>query len=173
MIKKSLWIGNITALYFLPEIYNHFHGNFFTFGVAFLLQAFHDAICIYFFLLCISCIRTNNQSYILCLNILHTMIMGLFCFYKRCVLTLWYNQILNIDMCKRYIPIWQRSINFIYTSFMSLSSSNSCKNLDGSDQQEWQLTYLWLNNHIIQTSLVGMVNIYKLIQVNKNIYIIG
>lgn len=49
----------------------------------------------------------RNIVYLHLLNCLHGVIMMLFCYYKRCILTLLYNHVTGIDMCTRYIPLWR------------------------------------------------------------------
>jgi uncharacterized membrane-anchored protein YitT (DUF2179 family) len=148
-IQRSLVIGTVTSLYFLPEVSRA--SVSFPFRVlAFVVQIMHDGVCMLFFELCVRSWQFPASESFLLLNVLHTVIMGLFCFYKRCILTLLYNHVLGIDMCRRYIPIWQRAANQL------ILSSSHCH------VDEWRTTYLWLNNHIIQTMLVGIINLRAL-----------
>lgn len=163
MIKKSLFLGAITSLYFIPEIYKH-SDNIIIFLFAYNIQIIHDAICILLILLISSCFKTHKNgdfeqsNNIIYVNILHSTIMICFCYYKRCVLTLLYNYILDIDMCIRYIPIWQRIFNTILNN-----SELFCYEIE-----EYKNTYLWLNNHIFQSLLVLCSNIYFI--ANKKIF---
>jgi hypothetical protein len=147
MLKKSLLIGGITSIYFIPEIYNN-SSSILIFSLAYLTQVLHDGVCVLIILLFLSSQRKNNIIY---LNILHSIIMICFCYYKRCILTLVYNHILNLDMCKRYIPIWQRGFNVL------IDSAEIC------NKDEYKNTYLWLNNHIFQSIAVLMANCNKLL----------
>jgi len=147
MIRPSLLLGTVTALYFVPEIFQYSHHAVGTIVLAYLIQVLHDAVCVYLFALFLRCAYTRLPIDLCRLNIMHTIIVGLFCYYKRCVLTLWYNHVLGIEMCTRYIPIWQRTVNLIGPS--------SCP------PESWQTTYLWLNNHILQTMLVLTANVLQ------------
>jgi hypothetical protein len=60
---------------------------------------------------------------------------------------------MGIEMCHRYIPIWQRSYNVF---FHSLTGNEVCIN-------DYRNTYLWLNNHILQSFLVFSSNAYRLL----------
>lgn len=104
------------------------------------LQALHDAVCILFFALYIHSFR--NIVYLHLLNCLHGVIMMLFCYYKRCILTLLYNHVTGIDMCTRYIPLWQRAYNILSRP---VGLQEICF------LEEYRTTYLWLNNHILQS----------------------
>lgn len=148
MIRPSLLLGTITALYFVPEILRYGHDAISIIVLAYFIQVLHDAVCVYLFALFLRCAYTRHPVELCRLNIMHTIIVGLFCYYKRCVLTLCYNHVLGIEMCTRYTPIWQRTVNLI-------GSSSSCP------PESWQTTYLWLNNHILQTILVLMANVLQ------------
>jgi len=143
----SLKMGAISALYFIPEIMDHSRNNILVFISSFFIQAVHDGVCLLFLILFMNTLYHKNFQTLLHLNLLHCVIMICFCYYKRCVLTLLYNYILNIDMCNRYIPIWQRVYNRTLSKY--------CMN-------DYTTTYLWLNNHILQSSMVLFSNLYLL-----------
>lgn len=115
-IRLSLFIGFLSSFYFLEEIYNANPSSYVWIlkPVAFANQVVHDGVCVYFFCLTISSLWSLRN--LLLLNVLHGLIMALFCYYKRCVLTLVYNYFLDLPMCSRYIPIWQRCFNMITVS---------------------------------------------------------
>jgi hypothetical protein len=146
LLKYSFGISVLTGCYFIDEI-KTYSSSISTFFLAYIIQVFHDWVCVFFLLLFLYSFYYHNLSYILFLNILHSIIMILFCFYKRCVLTLLYNYLLDIPMCNRYIPIWQRVFNVLY-------DTQSCIHHD-----EYKMTYIWLNNHILQSSIVLLSNI--------------
>jgi len=156
-IIQSYILGCISSLYFIPEIIS-LTTSIHIIISGLLIQSLHDAICIYFFILFIQSFQ-KDKKYLLGLNCLHGLIMILFCFYKRCILTLLYNHIMGIDMCKRYIPIWQRISNIILVSY---ESEDTCF------IENYKNTYLWLNNHILQSSLVLLSNFYHLLVIFKN-----
>ena len=148
-ITLSLLIGFFSSFYFLEEIYNAapLSGAWFLKPTAFATQVVHDGVCVYFFCLTISSLWSLRN--LLLLNILHGLVMALFCYYKRCVLTLVYNYLLDLPMCSRYIPIWQRCFNM-------MTAPTVCS-LDS-----YRYTYLWLNNHIIQSMIVLLANLNTL-----------
>lgn len=139
-------MASLTATHFLPEILSSGCRSMIC-TVAYGIQILHDGVCIYFFLVFLGCLRTRDPKTLCILNMMHCVIIGLFCYFKRCVLTLGYNHVLGIDMCTRYIPIWQRTANVAYRVMIS-----SCP------AESWETTYLWLNNHILQTVLVLVAN---------------
>lgn len=141
---KSILLSVVTATYFIPEILE-MKPSMEIMVKAYGIQVIHDGFCIFFFLLCLKSLRYPQSKYLLEMNILHCIVMALFCYYKRCILTLWYNAILGIYPCHRYIPLWQRTTNMMIPK--------TCP-------EQWQSTYLWLNNHILQTGLVGFVNLF-------------
>lgn len=152
----SLLAGLGTSLYFVPEIIEY-SGSGYSSPLLFIgglsVQALHDAVCIFFFVLFLGSFKKESFHPLLALNCLHCIIMMLFCYYKRCVLTLLYNHMMGIDMCRRYIPIWQRVYNVF---FHSLTGHEVCIN-------DYRNTYLWLNNHILQSFLVFSSNAYRLL----------
>lgn len=145
LLKNSFMISMLTSCYFIEEI-STYAPSIVIYILAYIIQVIHDWICVCFIFLFFGSIYHQKISYLLLLNIFHSCIMILFCFYKRCVLTLLYNFILDIPMCNRYIPIWQRIFNLIY-------DPQSCLNDD-----EYKMTYLWLNNHILQSFIVLLAN---------------
>jgi hypothetical protein len=149
LILRSFIIGCITSIYFIPEIVQYTPSSIFLFTTAFIIQGLHDGVCLLFFGLYINSFR-DTLIYLHLLNCLHGVIMMLFCYYKRCVLTLVYNHVIGIDMCTRYIPIWQRFYNYITPQLV-----NETCFLD-----DYRTTYLWLNNHILQSMLVFSTNVY-------------
>ena len=150
-VSLSLLAGTLTSLYFIPEILYYSSGFPLLFVGGFLVQTLHDAVCIFFFLLFMESFRNDTVTPLLALNCLHCIIMTLFCYYKRCILTLVYNHMMGIEMCQRYIPIWQRGYNLLFENV----GPPLC---GGSD---YRTTYLWLNNHILQSMLVFSSNAYR------------
>lgn len=108
-IRPAIYFSFFSSLYFLKEIQEN-STSIIIFVNAYLLQWVHDWICFIFF----NTIYSKSVMNLLYLNILHSIIMIQFCYYKRCVITLMYNWMLNIPMCNRYIPIWQRCFNLIH-----------------------------------------------------------
>jgi hypothetical protein len=62
---------------------------------------------------------------------------------------------MGIEMCQRYIPIWQRGYNLFF--------EGTGQPLCGSD---YRTTYLWLNNHILQSMLVFSSNAYRYVRMS-------
>jgi hypothetical protein len=146
-IQNAIKIGIFTSLYFIPEIVNHMKNPFlgiFSFGI----QVVHDAVCILFVILFYRTIRHRSSYYLINLNMFHCIVMMFFCYYKRCILTLIYNDLLGLESCVRYIPIWQRGYNLFYLD------SQIC------NKDTYHNTYLWLNNHILQSFIVFLTNLY-------------
>jgi hypothetical protein len=141
MIRQSFMIASFTSLYYMPEIVANF-SSFSSLVGATLVQILHDAICILFVIIIIDIFYRRSLKQLLYLNIMHCSAMGLFAYYKRCILTLLYNELLSLPMCSRYIPIWQRFLTAI---------SNDCL-------ADIETTYLWLNDHIIKCIIVGIAN---------------
>lgn len=157
----STGMGMITSLYFLPEIIGHFK-SFDKLILAYLVQGVHDGICILFLWLGISCFY--DMRYIMYINTMYSLVMICFAFYKRCVLTLLYNHILDLPACNRYIPIWQRILDVLFYEPMK----NQCRH-------DVNHTYLWLNDHIVQSFFMLMINtfgIWKMKKKNDNIQFI-
>jgi hypothetical protein len=141
-------------LYFIEEISKNVSNPLLAI-FSLTIQTLHDAVCILFVILFLRTCYYRSNYYLLNLNMLHCIVMMLFCYYKRCVLTLVYNYLLNLPMCSRYIPIWQRCFNMLTTpTVCSLES--------------YRYTYLWLNNHIIQSLIVLLANLNTLSK-NSNI----
>lgn len=156
-VSVSLVAGGFTSLYFIPEIMYYSSGFPLHIVTGFLVQTLHDAVCIFFFLLYIESFRHDTMTPLLALNCLHCIIMTLFCYYKRCILTLVYNHMMGIEICQRYIPLWQRGYNLFFESLAAESST--CIN-------EYRNTYLWLNNHILQSLLVLSSNAYRYLRIS-------
>lgn len=159
-IETSIFIGTISSLYYIPEIIAHFPSwtNLF---LSILVQITHDAVCILFLIVFIRSIWTHSIINVLFLNIMHCLAMALFAYYKRCILTLIYNDLLLLPSCRRYIPIWQRIINY-------LSSEMNTKDVQCVIIHDFHNTYLWLNDHIIKSIIVCIANMkclykYKMI----------
>ena len=150
-LVPSVVIGFVTATYFLPEIFTYASHSPLKILSGYLVQALHDAVCLLFFHLYLASFG-RDVRFLLSLNCFHGIIMMLFCYYKRCILTLLYNHMMGIDMCHRYMPIWQRLYNFSFTTTPATCSLDSYRN-----------TYLWLNNHILQSGLVFSTNVYWLL----------
>lgn len=146
-VYRSFLIGGATSLYYAPEIIAHFpsYTNLF---LAMSVQATHDAVCIMFFLVFVRSMWTRSVIDVLLINIMHCVAMALFAYYKRCILTLVYNDLLLLPSCTRYIPIWQRVLNYIYSEM----DKSQCIN-------DYQNTYLWLNDHIIKSIIVCITNV--------------
>jgi hypothetical protein len=155
ILKSSCITSSVTALYFIPEIIQYSESRISLFVGGFIVQALHDAVCIFFFLLFVSSFRARTCLYLAYLNCLHGIIMMLFCYYKRCILTLIYNHMMGIEMCQRYIPIWQRFYNVVSLDHQT------CHN-------DYRNTYLWLNNHILQSLLVFISNVYHLVFIYRS-----
>lgn len=146
-MKKVLfcfYIGMISSIYFLPEIIIHSKNTRDLF-ISYVIQSFHDGVCFYFIL--VYFLALYNLFYYIQLNTLYTLIMVLFSFYKRCILTLIYNSILNLPACTRYIPVWQRLYNMFDSGIRVCNNNN------------YQSTYLWLNDHIFQSGMMIIMNI--------------
>jgi len=134
---------------------------------AFWIQVFHDYLTIMLVYMALQsqyhlCIRkqllVDDVRLVTRLNIVHGMVMTSFAYYKRCILTLWYNRLLAIDACHRYIPIWQRLINYILNDpFFCLSDQ----------YQDFHYTYIWLNNHILFSIIVCMINMTMYLRLSK------
>lgn len=146
LARRTVVAGTVTAVYFLPEIIDHADSVTVAF-IAYFIQVFHDSIYIYYPLMCHKAFKHPASHEFFMMNIIHSILLVLFCVYKRCVLTLYYNSLLGLDPCQRYTPNWQRVVNYY------LSLSKHCH------VEEWRNTYIWLDNHIIQTVLVGIVNL--------------
>jgi len=146
-IQNAITIGIFTSLYFIPEIYNRMTNPFW--GIcSYGIQVIHDAVCILFVILFLRTIRHRSNYYLINLNMFHCIVMMFFCYYKRCILTLIYNDLLGLETCERYIPIWQRGYNLIHLD------PQTC------NKDTYHYTYLWLNNHILQSFLVFLTNLY-------------
>jgi hypothetical protein len=154
-VSLSLLAGAVTSLYFVPEVRYYSAGFPLHFFIGMSIQALHDAVCIFFFVLFVGSFRNDSVRSLLTLNCLHCVIMTLFCYYKRCILTLLYNHLMGIEICQRYIPLWQRGYNLFFESLATESST--CIN-------EYRNTYLWLNNHILQSLLVFSSNAYRYVR---------
>jgi hypothetical protein len=147
IFKQSLFLGFVSSLYFIQEIGKNVTNPLL--GVFSLtVQTLHDGVCILFVLLFFKTCYYRSNYYLLHLNMLHCIVMMLFCYYKRCVLTLLYNYTLGLDSCVRYIPIWQRLYNW-FSINQKVCVADSYHN-----------TYLWLNNHIFQSFIVFLTNWY-------------
>jgi hypothetical protein len=147
IIKQSLFLGFFSSLYFIQEISENVTNPFFRI-FSLTIQTLHDAVCILFVILFFRTCYYRSNYYLLNLNMLHCIVMMLFCYYKRCVLTLLYNHTLGLDSCVRYIPIWQRLYNWLYVG-ETVCATDTYHN-----------TYLWLNNHIFQSFIVFLTNLY-------------
>lgn len=157
-IQTSFLIGAVSSLYYIPEIIAHFPcwSNLF---LSVIVQITHDAVCILFLFVFIRSMWTHSVVKVLFLNIMHCIAMALFAYYKRCILTLVYNDLLLLPSCTRYIPIWQRIINYIEMD------RKHVRCIIGHD---FYNTYLWLNDHIIKSIIVCIANINCLVhQKNK------
>lgn len=111
--QAIIYFSFLSSVYFVQEIKDN-SSSIVIFTSAYLLQWFHDWICFIFFDLFLNAVYSKSIIDLIYLNILHAVIMIQFCYYKRCVITLIYNWILDIPMCNRYIPIWQRCFNLVH-----------------------------------------------------------
>jgi hypothetical protein len=145
-IKRCFHVACLTSLYYIDEIYVSSR-TLVHFFLAYLVQALHDWVCLYF--VCIYVYAFQKKTFYIQLNSLYTLIMFLFSVYKRCVLTLVYNYILGLPMCTRYIPLWQRLVH--------MTSRTLCV-----EDDRYKTTYLWLNDHIFQSCMMILVNVYWL-----------
>lgn len=144
LVKWGLFASCLTSMYYIDEIYVSSE-TFIHFFVAYLVQASHDWVCVYF--VCIYFYAFYSPYYYVQLNLLYTRIMFLFSVYKRCILTLLYNHVLGLLMCTRYIPLWQRAVH--------ITSSTLCV-----EDDRYKTTYLWLNDHIFQSCMMIFVNLF-------------
>lgn len=110
---------------------------------AVVIQSLHDAVCIAFFALYLSCLRDNRRVAVL--NTFYTILMCSFSIWKRCVLTLAYNRVLGLPACTRYVPLWQR----VYNSLPVATCADD----------PLRATYLWLNDHVFQSGLMVLLNL--------------
>lgn len=143
MISKLVVSSIFTSFYYIPEIYENAN-TIFIFGTSFGIQILHDFICFYFAYLLLFSMFYNSK--LIELTLFYCSIMFLFSIYKRCVLTLLYNYILNIPSCTRYIPIWQRILKIIPVH---------CANNDPA----YNTTLSWLNDHILQSGAMLFINL--------------
>jgi hypothetical protein len=148
LIKRSLILSTISSIYFLEEI-SEKSKNIFQFIIAYTIQNIHDFVCIYFIFIYIYSFFDNKHH--VQINTLYTLIMFLFSIYKRCILTLMYNYVLDLSMCTRYIPIWQRLINIIITNH----NNTFC-----IEEDKYKSTYMWLNDHIFQSGMMITLNMF-------------
>jgi hypothetical protein len=152
-VRQSAGVGFLTAMYFLPEIFQNSRNSPIVFLTASGIQMVHDAVCVLFVGLFWNTVKFRSVYYLLILNMMHCIVMMLFCYYKRCILTLMYNHILDLEVCVRYIPIWQRFHNWVYPV-----AEKVCGGFWEGNQ--YQFTYMWLNNHILQSFIVFLTNGY-------------
>lgn len=161
----TMWcLSFLTSLSFLPDIFAYApsigRGT-----VAFGIQVLHDYVCLLFPVLVLTnvyekCLWTRIRN-MQTINVLYTMVMACFSYHKRCFLTLWYNDLLGLDRCKRYIPVWQRLINYA-SDAIRYDSSSTCTTM-GIDN-DYRNTYLWLNDQILFSLLIMCMNIYEYMQ---------
>lgn len=119
--------------------------------VAFTVQVSHDFVCIIIPYAVGQCILYPGSHHnILIINALYTLIMACFSYHKRCVLTLWFNDLIMIDKCHRYIPIWQRIMHGSATMYKIPSACDHTT------------AYLWLNDQIMFSVLIMMLNLNQL-----------
>lgn len=123
---------------------------------AFGVQVLHDYVTVMLLVMVVTCqyhvtkrTRTTlaDVRAVALLNAVHGVVMTSFAYHKRCVLTIWYNTLLQIDPCNRYVPIWQRVADVL------LEPSSSCALTSGIH------TDVWLNNHILFATAVLVVNV--------------
>jgi len=157
-VWKGLWgVSILSSLEFIPEIMHHAPGMM-RGGLAFVVQVVHDYVCFLFPMLVISCMVERSvmiRMYrVHMINILYTMVMACFAYHKRCFLTLWYNDLLALDRCNRYLPIWQRVINHV-SDVVRYDSVSTCD----STLDDYRNTYLWLNDQILFSILILCMNL--------------
>lgn len=150
-IKDSIVIAIITSIYFIPEIKKNAK-NLNLGALAFLIQVFHDVIKTLCIILFISTIRKKDVKLLILLNILIFLIIIPFCYYKRCVLTIWYNKILELDPCNRYLSLTERLVNIATLPFKKEKCTpDLCK-----------LSYSWLHACMPEVIAILIVNILVL-----------
>ena len=153
-------LSAFTSSYYFVEIAQH-HRLFYRTLLAILVQWAHDGVCVLFILLFCQSIyqilhRDNSidTRAIVQLNALYTVIMFFFSIYKRCILTLWYNAILGLPVCTRYIPIWKRFM--VYPVYVTCHYASNTT--DTAPVTDIVATMSWLNDHILQSGLMVVVN---------------
>ncbi|NDE15692.1 hypothetical protein EBZ80_12255 [bacterium] len=123
---------------------------------AYGIQVFHDYITIMLLVMVVQCqvhvtkrtsVTLADIGAVALLNAAHGVVMTSFAYHKRCILTIWYNTLLQIDPCNRYVPIWQRAADVF------LQPASSCASSMGIIH-----TNVWLNNHILFATAVICVN---------------
>ena len=141
----SFALGGVTSIYYWPEIIARFSSAP-VFFAGLSIQMIHDGVCFLFVALVMTSIWERSIPKLLILNMIHCGAMGFFAYYKRCILTLVYNNLMGLPSCTRYIPIWQRCIHgFVQTQCHDANNINN--------------TYLWLNDHIIKSVIVCLANL--------------
>ena len=152
-ILTSLVLGSITSVLYYGREIVELSPTIYIGISALVVQGLHDAVCIAFLLLYMYCVvRLRDYERLILLNGFYTIIMCLFSFYKRCILTLMYNDLLSLPECTRYVPIWRRIYNSVHPFVCD----------------EEKTTYLWLNDHVFQSGLMVVLNVRWLILSMKN-----
>ena len=143
LIGKSFILGLLTSLFYLPDIYFLSYSKIQAIK-AYSIQSLHDAICVYFLFLYTS--SMFHMDHYVKVNALYAIIICLFSIYKRCILTVIYNSIMELPSCSRYIPIWQRFLNG-YENETTVCFHDSMFS-----------THVWLKDHILQSSMMILLN---------------
>lgn len=156
----SLYIGFIAALLFLSDIINS-KVCVFRKILGFIIRYFHDFI-ITFYLLAIIILfykmivkKDFDLMLLLIVNIICFILILQFFIFKRCVLTIIYNKILKLPICKPYISI----IGIIGNKMFN--DMNCSKNFTR-----------WINDNMINISMVLILNIVFLIKSFRKSHII-
>ena len=168
MWKSIGWIACVTSIEYLPDIVSK-SPTVLRGLLALAVHWIHDAICFLIPLLGCTCLLETNITRrtvkMLHINVWYTLVMTCFSYHKRCFLTLWYNALLNLDPCIRYIPVWQRLINHV-SHVIHYDGSSTCVSYDGFDAP-YRHTYLWLNDQILFSSLILVLNLCQVIQLSR------
>lgn len=139
--------------------------------IAFLLHLVHDDICLFLpswfteTLYLIMTSHTNRQKihfHVQTMNIMYGVVMTSFAYYKRCVLTLWYNHLLGLNMCRRYVPVWQRVLRMIHMIHVVIGDTDTCQ------ENPYMNTYLWLNDQILFSFMIVILNCFVLVLVTTS-----
>jgi len=150
-IRYSIIIAIITSIYFISEIKKN--AKNLNLGVlAFLVQVFHDVIRSLCVILVIATIRKKDVKLLILLNILTFLILIPFFYYKRCIVTIWYNNILELNPCNRYLSLTERILNIATLPF----KKDECK------ADLCKLAFIWLNSSIPEMIFLLIVNILVL-----------
>jgi len=117
-------------------------------ALAFWVQVSHDYVCLMMpYAVGTSIIGAGDRRLVFLVNAAYTLVMACFSYYKRCVLTLWFNDLIMIDKCHRYIPVWQRIIN------------KTTRIYEIGTMCDYRSAYLWLNDQILFSLMIMLMNL--------------